>query len=56
MLPSQGLRSPLVQGFSAGSNSIIRKPELIQELPRAVVSGVGEHDVTAHCGEYKEQG
>lgn len=34
--------------LSAGSNSSIRKPELIQELARAAVSGVEEHGVTAH--------
>lgn len=36
------------------SNSILRKPELIQEKARAWVSGVGEHGVIAHSRGWEE--
>lgn len=52
--PLPGLGSPPVRRLSAASNSIMRKPELIQEPARAAVSGVEEHGVTAHYGSMRK--
>lgn len=48
LLPSHPPRGSAHQ-TNPVSNPILRKPELIQEMPSAGVSGVGEHGVIAHC-------